>query len=215
MNKQISAARRHIFNKLCHPPRCFATRSQHRRYSTMDSVLRHYNGTAHLKIKQFDTISESATAITTLAEESTCSICLGSLEDAQTTTCNHTFCKDCYQRWFNENNSCPMCRAVNATSTAGLRPEEAATQQPQQYSMNRNALLNVALVDNHRIQHGNYPTQAKAESRLLLNQMNSLAARQAPGGAATTMRHQEWLLREYQKAISSLLQSGQASPTHE
>lgn len=41
-----------------------------------------------------------------------CSVCLSSINsDSYTTNCNHTFCKDCIEEWFNNNHSdCPMCR---------------------------------------------------------------------------------------------------------
>ena len=44
-----------------------------------------------------------------------CPICQNTLpakaEDTiKTTKCGHTFCKKCLERWFEEKNSCPMCR---------------------------------------------------------------------------------------------------------
>jgi len=42
-----------------------------------------------------------------------CSVCLGdiSYNNLCKTECNHLFCKDCLDKWFNKNKiSCPMCR---------------------------------------------------------------------------------------------------------
>ena len=42
-----------------------------------------------------------------------CSICLESIDDENvcTTNCNHTFCKQCLDTWFDQKRlSCPMCR---------------------------------------------------------------------------------------------------------
>lgn len=42
-----------------------------------------------------------------------CSICLSSMgSDSYITNCNHTFCRECIEEWFNNNhNDCPMCRS--------------------------------------------------------------------------------------------------------
>ena len=43
-----------------------------------------------------------------------CSICLSpiELEDLCTTDCNHIFCKECLDKWFDTHKlSCPLCRS--------------------------------------------------------------------------------------------------------
>lgn len=42
-----------------------------------------------------------------------CSICLGDFVECELckTNCNHFYCKECLDAWFNKNkDSCPMCR---------------------------------------------------------------------------------------------------------
>jgi len=44
-----------------------------------------------------------------------CSICLAPIlsDDLCITDCNHEFCKECLDKWFNENKlSCPLCRST-------------------------------------------------------------------------------------------------------
>jgi hypothetical protein len=42
----------------------------------------------------------------------TCSICLSNCVDKITTTCNHTFCRQCISQWTTNNNTCPNCRTT-------------------------------------------------------------------------------------------------------
>lgn len=53
-----------------------------------------------------------------------CPICYHILRDPETTSCNHTFCKECLQTWLSESNTCPTCRRV-----IGLAPRPAALQR--------------------------------------------------------------------------------------
>ena len=40
-----------------------------------------------------------------------CPICLDTMENnIITTTCNHTFHKECFEHWAKYKNSCPLCR---------------------------------------------------------------------------------------------------------
>ena len=40
-----------------------------------------------------------------------CPICLHNLSDnIIVTKCNHTFCKNCLDKWQKNNSSCPICR---------------------------------------------------------------------------------------------------------
>ena len=44
----------------------------------------------------------------------TCSICLSKIPNKKTctTNCNHKFCNDCLNKWFNKKKiSCPICRS--------------------------------------------------------------------------------------------------------
>ena len=42
-----------------------------------------------------------------------CSICHETLEtNLSTTSCNHTFHKNCLCNWLNNKNTCPMCRTT-------------------------------------------------------------------------------------------------------
>jgi hypothetical protein len=41
-----------------------------------------------------------------------CSICLHTINELCQTNCNHFFCKDCLDSWFNsKKNTCPLCRS--------------------------------------------------------------------------------------------------------
>ena len=41
-----------------------------------------------------------------------CSICLHTINELCQTNCNHHFCKDCLDTWFNaKKNTCPLCRS--------------------------------------------------------------------------------------------------------
>ncbi len=43
--------------------------------------------------------------------DKTCSVCLQTLQDVCLTDCNHEFCKNCLDSWFDSNHlSCPLCR---------------------------------------------------------------------------------------------------------
>eukprot|EP00002_Diphylleia_rotans_P035746 TRINITY_DN7830_c0_g1_i1.p1 TRINITY_DN7830_c0_g1~~TRINITY_DN7830_c0_g1_i1.p1 ORF type:complete len:614 (-),score=103.18 TRINITY_DN7830_c0_g1_i1:121-1962(-) len=58
------------------------------------------------------------TDIETLDEsERGCPICQESIMNAPLTlTCGHVFCDDCITRWFENNSTCPICRALIRTS---------------------------------------------------------------------------------------------------
>lgn len=40
-----------------------------------------------------------------------CSICLNNFNNLRTTSCGHTFCYDCINRWVVDSGNCPICRA--------------------------------------------------------------------------------------------------------
>lgn len=44
------------------------------------------------------------------AAECECPICQELTSTPKTTTCQHTFCASCLDKWLAENNTCPMCR---------------------------------------------------------------------------------------------------------
>lgn len=54
-----------------------------------------------------------------------CSVCYTDLtvKNIVNTKCNHLFCKECFWKWADENNSCPMCRK-NIISQTKMRIEE-------------------------------------------------------------------------------------------
>ena len=54
-----------------------------------------------------------------------CSVCYTDLtvKNIVNTKCNHLFCKECFWKWADENNSCPMCR-TNIISQTKMRMEE-------------------------------------------------------------------------------------------
>lgn len=54
-----------------------------------------------------------------------CSVCYTDLtvKNIVNTKCNHLFCKECFWKWADENNSCPMCRK-NIISQTKMRMEE-------------------------------------------------------------------------------------------
>jgi hypothetical protein len=220
MNKQTSAHRRHIFDRLRRHPQCSNLPSSTPCYSSMGSLTSLQCDRTQGRARQTRTISAPPTTVPASEQGPTCPICLGNDEDVQITTCKHTFCKACYQIWFSENNSCPMCRAIDGASTAHLCPNEATIQRQGQHPINRNALLNQALIDNFRIQHGNYSSQTKAQSRQLLKQMNVQSARnvygrQPRGATGAHTQSYESSLRELQHAISLLLQSRRDNTTNE
>jgi len=39
-----------------------------------------------------------------------CAICKCEMTDEKTTSCGHSFCKECIKTWCNNHNSCPLCR---------------------------------------------------------------------------------------------------------
>jgi len=39
-----------------------------------------------------------------------CIICMCEMEHKITTSCGHSFCKDCITNWCQENENCPLCR---------------------------------------------------------------------------------------------------------
>ena len=43
---------------------------------------------------------------------SPCPICMESSKNTTTTSCNHTFCTPCINRWTRERSDCPLCRGV-------------------------------------------------------------------------------------------------------
>lgn len=46
-----------------------------------------------------------------LTETSMCPICLNeNINEKQTTTCGHDFCKGCLSRWLETKHNCPLCR---------------------------------------------------------------------------------------------------------
>ena len=46
----------------------------------------------------------------TPAAECECPICLETTKDTKTTSCRHTFCVQCLDKWLMTNHTCPLCR---------------------------------------------------------------------------------------------------------
>jgi hypothetical protein len=42
-----------------------------------------------------------------------CIICYQYVDLLETLKCNHQFCSSCLNEWFNDHESCPLCRAVH------------------------------------------------------------------------------------------------------
>ena len=55
-----------------------------------------------------------------------CSVCYVDLnvKNIVNTKCNHIFCKECFWKWTNENNNCPMCRQNIISQTKMLLEKE-------------------------------------------------------------------------------------------
>lgn len=46
-------------------------------------------------------------------QNSICVICLtDKIQDVDTTSCNHKFCKECLTKWLKKYKTCPVCRKV-------------------------------------------------------------------------------------------------------
>jgi len=50
---------------------------------------------------------------TEITDEIDCPICYTKKTDNRQLNCSHVFCKDCITRWFECENTCPLCRSVN------------------------------------------------------------------------------------------------------
>ena len=59
-----------------------------------------------------------------------CCICLNTIKYPLviSTVCTHTYCKGCFELWFEKNKNCPLCRAVmktyNVQNTNKSTPEQ-------------------------------------------------------------------------------------------
>ena len=85
-----------------------------------------------------------------------CSVCLSSMDsDSYTTNCNHTFCKDCIEEWFNNNHSdCPMCR----------------TRINECIHNNDNTKIKIYFLNNNNINNrNNHNNRLELENRILRN----------------------------------------------
>lgn len=56
------------------------------------------------------------------AEKCECPICQETTKDTKTTSCRHTFCVSCLDKWLMTNNTCPMCRTQIRGSNTMERP---------------------------------------------------------------------------------------------
>lgn len=61
------------------------------------------------------------------AEECECPICQETIKDTKTTSCRHTFCVSCLDKWLEIKYTCPLCRRIiglpksNNMNIEGLR----------------------------------------------------------------------------------------------
>ncbi len=80
-------------------------------------------------------------------EKDICSICYDELPKAKTTLkCGHSYCTGCILKWFQRNDTCPMCRAV---------VEEAPKSGPSQHRIHINTLHANDIIDlTNRILNG-------------------------------------------------------------
>lgn len=55
-----------------------------------------------------------------------CSVCYVDLtvKNIVNTKCNHIFCQECFWKWADENNSCPMCRGTIISKSNIMKEEE-------------------------------------------------------------------------------------------
>lgn len=55
-----------------------------------------------------------------------CSVCYVDLtvKNIVNTKCNHIFCQECFWKWADENNSCPMCRGTIISKSKIMKEEE-------------------------------------------------------------------------------------------
>jgi len=58
----------------------------------------------------------------TAAEECECPICQETTKNTKTTSCRHTFCVPCLDKWLAANHTCPMCRTQIQAITTMERP---------------------------------------------------------------------------------------------
>ncbi len=79
------------------------------------------------------------------AAECECPICQETTQNTKTTSCQHTFCASCLDKWLAENNTCPMCRTQireptrGAGNTSGLTFNHPIQELVSVFARNYNA----------------------------------------------------------------------------
>lgn len=82
----------------------------------------------------------------TTAAEFECPICQETTQAPKTTSCNHTFCTGCLDRWLISNYICPMCRTQireptrGASNTSGLTFNHPIRELVSVFAQNYNTL---------------------------------------------------------------------------
>ena len=86
----------------------------------MNNIISEVIGVVHNGVNDIDLAMVELDDVD-IDKSNNCSICLESFDEIlfkQTsndkvsiikTKCNHTFCKTCITKWFQENNTCPLC----------------------------------------------------------------------------------------------------------
>ncbi|CEP07915.1 hypothetical protein [Parasitella parasitica] len=69
-----------------------------------------------MDIEAPDTCAEIGSILAGMYRELRCSICLSTLNEATTTFCGHTFCKNCIEKQVIDNNCCSACEEQLNTS---------------------------------------------------------------------------------------------------
>lgn len=70
------------------------------------------------------------------SNDSSCAICLDKPENKQfvRTTCNHVYCKDCIDKWFEMNSKCPICkRDFNDVESNNSGDDDAVQEDSSSY----------------------------------------------------------------------------------
>lgn len=65
----------------------------------------------HKIVKRLKDVDQAAPRPKTRPKENNCCVCLEPIpSDYRRTTCNHEFCSQCIEKWFDENTTCPVCK---------------------------------------------------------------------------------------------------------
>ena len=67
-------------------------------------------------------------------EENDCPICMVHFTNKFTTSCRHSFCKNCITNWCKQHDNCPLCRKhIKNELPQPRRPPQPRIQRPQDF----------------------------------------------------------------------------------